>query len=263
MANDSAGIQGAQIVVDGVGKRYGRHTALESVTTTFDPGQRVGIVGESGSGKSTLARLVMGLERPTSGAIVVDGLELGQRLATPSGRRDYWRRVQLVQQDTASSFNPRFTFARALSVPAQRLLGLDLRAAETEAARVVDAVGLPDRLLEARPAQLSGGQRQRMALARALVVRPSVLVCDEAVSALDVSAQGRVLNLVKTYAVETGATLVFISHGLPATAFVSEEMVVMYRGRLVERGDTDTLMAAPTDDYTAGLVASYRELAAT
>lgn len=258
----AAGLTGAQIVVDGVGKRYGRHTALETVTTTFEPGQKVGIVGESGSGKSTLARLVMGLERPTSGEVVVDGRELGSQLSTATGRRDYWRRVQMVQQDTSSSFNPRFTFTRALSVPAQRLLGLDRAAAEAEAARVVDQVGLPERLLASRPSQLSGGQRQRMALARALICKPQVLVCDEAVSALDVSAQGRVLNLVKTYAAESGATLLFISHGLPATAFVSDEMVVLYRGRLRERGATTDLLASPTDDYTAGLVASYRELAA-
>lgn len=250
-----------EVRFDGVARRFGRTTALAGVDVAFRPGVRVGIVGESGSGKSTLARLLVGLDTPSQGRVTYDGQDLSAVLRSPAGRRDYWRDVQFVQQDTTSAFDPRCDFRDALTSPARHLLGASDAEADDLVRRTVVDVGLAEELLDRRPDQLSGGQRQRMAIARALVVRPSLLVCDEAVSALDVSVQGRVLNLLKTTTAATGAGLVFISHGLPATAFATEHLIVMYRGRIVEQGSTHDLLRDPRDPYTTSLVASYRDLA--
>jgi peptide/nickel transport system ATP-binding protein len=242
-----------------VTRRFGRtgHVALDGIDAAFGDGTRVGIVGESGSGKSTLARLAAALDRPTSGTIEFNGQPLAATLGTSFGRRDFRRAVQLVGQDTTSSFDPRRTLRDALRQPAVRLLGLDV--AETDAR--IDALaaefGLPDGAVDRRPTELSGGQRQRVSLARALIVGPRLLLCDEVVSALDVSVQGAILNAIKRYCVETGAGLVFVSHGLPATAFVAERMIVMYRGRIVEQGATHQVLTAPEHPYTRMLLAAH------
>ncbi|WP_176561980.1 ABC transporter ATP-binding protein [Mycolicibacterium palauense] len=252
---------GVRIVVDHVTKTFGagrtaRTTAVDDVSLAFDPGARVGIVGESGSGKSTLGRMIVGLERPSSGAVEVGGLRT-DAMTRPQVLA-FRRQVQQVAQDTSSSFDPRLRLREALRAPTMTLLGLDRRAADARADEVLEALHLPARLAERLPREVSGGQRQRFALARALVVRPRWLVCDEAVSALDVSVQGTILNLVKSYCRTDGAGVVFISHGLPAVAFLAEHLVVMYRGRIVEQGPTARVVSDPQHPYTARLLAAHR-----
>ncbi|MET2011754.1 ATP-binding cassette domain-containing protein [Microbacterium chocolatum] len=230
------------------------------MTFAVPPGGRVGIVGESGSGKSTVARIIAGLDRPTRGTVHVDGQDLRSALSTARGRRDYRRRVQLIAQDTTSAFDPRYTIRQSVRMPGQRLGGWTRPECDAAIEELVDELAIDSALLDRRPAQLSGGQRQRMAIARALLVRPRYLVCDEAVSALDVSVQGAVLNLLKRYSVESDAALLFVSHGLPATAFITDELIVMYRGAVAEAGRTTQVLARPTDPYTRALVGAYREM---
>jgi ABC-type glutathione transport system ATPase component len=255
-----------QLAVTGVVKEFGgrrqdRFRAVDDVTLTLDTTKRIGIVGESGSGKSTLSRLMMGLETPTSGSVALDGRELGGLLALTADRVAARRVLQFVGQDTTSSFDPRRTLREAIRDPAMLLRGLSRQAADEAVDELVETLGLAPALVDRKAGDVSGGQRQRCALARALVVRPKLLICDEVVSALDVSVQGSVLNRLKSYCESHGAGLAFVSHGLPATAFVADEMVVMYRGRVVEHGTTEQVVTAPAHEYTARLVAAYRRSA--
>ncbi len=249
-----------QLVVDAVTKRYGSArgpSAVSNVSLTVEPGELLGIVGESGSGKSTLGKMLAGLEAPTSGTITWDGSNLTRALGSRTGRTRYRRSVQLIAQDTTSSFDPRHTIRESLRVPAQVLGGLDRQAADAAVDRIVAQMGLPVETADRTAARLSGGQRQRMAIARALIVSPRMLICDEVVSALDVSVQGSVLNLLKRYCRESGAGLVFISHGLPATAFITDTLAVMSSGRIVEHGSTATVLVTPSHPYTRELVEAY------
>jgi len=243
-------------------KRFGHgrhsHVAVRNVTFCLVPGARVGIVGESGSGKSTLGRLLVGLDTLSEGRITFDGQDLGDILRSRARRLDYRRAVQLVAQDTSSSFDPLRRLRHAVRVPAQQLAGLDQAAADARVDEVLAALGVPEHLADRYPYEVSGGQRQRFALARALVVRPRFLVCDEVVSALDVSVQGQVLNLLKHSCIDTGAALAFISHGLPATAFVASELAVMVRGEIIERGSTADILARSTQAYTRHLLDAHR-----
>ncbi len=241
-------------------KRYGRKTAVHDVSFAVGTGERVGIVGESGSGKSTVAKIVVGLEKPTSGSVTIDGRDLSSLLSTRTGTLEYRRAVQLVAQDTTSTFDPRHTIRRSLRTPAQVLAGYDVPRADEAIAEIVNEIGIAEELVDRYPDELSGGQRQRMAIARALIIRPDLLVCDEAVSALDVSVQGVVLNLLKRYSEQHGAGILFVSHGLPATAFLTRELVVMNQGRVVEAGRTLQVLDNPQDDYTRSLVAAYRDV---
>jgi ABC-type glutathione transport system ATPase component len=166
------------------------------------------------------------------------------------------RRVQFVAQDTTSSFDPRRTLGDTLSRAARELLGANRADALALAGTTVRRLGLDAAMLERLPGQVSGGQRQRFSLARALIVNPHVLVCDEVVSALDVSVQGTILNLLCDIRDEFGTSIVFVSHGLPATAFIADELAVMYHGRLVEHGPTTQVVAAPEHEYTQRLLAA-------
>jgi peptide/nickel transport system ATP-binding protein len=240
-----------------VRKSYGRKVAVRDVSFTVEPGDRVGIVGESGSGKSTMAKIVAGLESASGGSVTVDGRELASLMSTRAGVLEYRRAVQLVAQDTTSTFDPRHTIRESLRVPAQLLGGHDTAGADAAIAEITQELGIAPGMLDRFPRELSGGQRQRMSIARALVVRPGLLVCDEAVSALDVSVQGVVLNLLKRYSVEHGAGLLFVSHGLPATAFITRKLVVMNQGEVVENGPTLDVLESPQHPYTRTLVAAY------
>jgi peptide/nickel transport system ATP-binding protein len=235
-------------------------TAVDDVSLSFETGgSTIGIVGESGSGKSTLARMVVGLQPQTSGSIAFNGNELAGVLRSGLQRRRFRRAVQFVGQNTTSSFDPRRTLRDAVRLPVMTLVGLDRRAADERVDEILTLMGLPIAYADRRPHQVSGGQRQRFAIARGLVVRPRLLVCDEVVSALDVSIQGSILNLLKRYCADNGAGLLFVSHGLPATAFIADEIVVMYRGQVVDRGATEDIIGG--DDvhpYTAGLLAAVR-----
>ncbi|SMH43208.1 peptide/nickel transport system ATP-binding protein [Rathayibacter oskolensis] len=251
---------GVRIECSHVRKEYRSTTAVVDVSFAVDAGARVGVVGESGSGKSTMAKIITGLERATSGAVTVDGQDLASLLSTRAGRLDYRRRVQLIAQDTTSTFDPKARIRESLRIPAQILSGLDRAGADGAIDAITAELGIDPALVDRYPSELSGGQRQRMAIARALVVRPGLLVCDEAVSALDVSVQGVVLNLLKRYSEDHGAGLLFVSHGLPATAFLTSELVVMHAGTVVEAGRTGEVITNPVHSYTSQLIGAYTAL---
>ncbi|OLT11913.1 hypothetical protein BJF78_25685 [Pseudonocardia sp. CNS-139] len=250
----------AHVAADGVtrvfgSRRHNRLVAVDAVSVEIDSTSMIGIVGESGSGKSTLARLLVGLDRPTSGTVLYGGR--GLDLLSRSAWKDFRREVQIVAQDTSSSFDPRRSLRDAVRLPAVQLCGLGTAEADARVDRTLELLGVPPALAQRRPGEVSGGQRQRFALARALVVEPRLLVCDEVVSALDVSVQGTILNLLKRYCRENEAGLVFVSHGLPATAFIADRLVVMHRGRIVEQGATTDLLDAPAHPYTAALLQAH------
>jgi ABC-type oligopeptide transport system ATPase subunit len=226
--------------------------AVNGINLRIEPKTRLGIVGESGSGKSTLARLLAGLEAPSSGHVKWHDQRLDQ--LDHAGRRRYRRSVQMVFQDPFTAFNPR---RRVWSSFRDVMLSWGDRheaSMRQRAEDVVQKVGLDVRHLDRFPHQLSGGQRQRMVIARCLLVKPDVLIADEAVSALDVSVQAQVLNLFRDLVDEFDLTLVFISHDLRAVGYVAEETVVMYHGDIVEAGNTERLMNAPQHAYTAALL---------
>jgi peptide/nickel transport system ATP-binding protein len=184
--------------------------------------------------------------------------EVAKLAASPRGNRQLRRVVQFVGQDTSSSFDPRWTLRRAIRKPARQLRGLSTAEADREIDALLVELGLDPAAADRYPSQVSGGQRQRFSLARGLVVRPRILMCDEVVSALDVSVQGSILNLVKRYCREHECGLVFVSHGLPATAFIADEIIVMKDGKVVERGPSGDVLRNPQHPYTARLVAAYR-----
>jgi peptide/nickel transport system ATP-binding protein len=248
----------AVISLDTVRKSFHGHDgrrfdALKGVNLEVGS-SRLGVIGESGSGKSTLGRIMAGLDTVDSGQVLFNGRPIREVLAGRQSREEFRRAVQFVGQDTTGSFDPRRTIGDALRAPVERLHGLTRSAAEERALTVFALLGLREDMLSRKPAHLSGGQRQRIALARSMVVRPRILICDEVVSALDVSVQGGVLNAIKDYCETSGSTLVFISHGLPATAFVAEDVIVMYRGEIVESGNAEATFRDPVHPYTASLL---------
>jgi peptide/nickel transport system ATP-binding protein len=234
------------------------HMALDNVDLRVSPSSTIGIVGESGSGKSTLSRLMVGLDQPTTGTVSLDGTPIRQLLAREVTATHFHRSVQYIAQDTTSSFDPRRSLRDSVRTPLRTLYGLDQAESDSRVDALVASLGLDPLLADRRPHHVSGGQRQRFAIARALIVEPRLILCDEVVSALDVSVQGSILNLLKDYAEKTQAAIVFVSHGLPATAFISKEMVVMNTGRIVERGLTATVLENPQDAYTQKLINAYR-----
>jgi peptide/nickel transport system ATP-binding protein len=248
------------IEVDGLVKVFGNprtgHPALGGVSLVADGKTRLGIVGESGSGKSTLARIIAGLDRPTRGSVTFRGREISSM--APSDMRDFRREVQLIAQDTSSSFDPRRTLRDSIRRPAQLLLGADKKRADELVDETLALVGLSPQMADRMPGQVSGGQRQRFCIVRALVVKPTLILCDEVVSALDVSVQGTVLNFLKNYCISRGAGLLFVSHGLPATAFVSNQIVVMKDGLLVEEGPVTQVLHHGQHPYTRSLVDAHR-----
>ncbi len=225
--------------------------AVNGVSLRVRHGSVLGLVGESGCGKSTLAKMLLGLETPTAGEIRV----LGESVAT-FDRKRMVRRVQPVFQDPYSSLNPRKSISSIISLPL-RVHGLGDRAeVARRVAEIMELVGLPRRLATAYPNQLSGGQRQRVAVARALIMKPEVVICDEPTSALDVSVQAQILNLLQDLRSELGLTYIVISHNLAVVEHIATEVAVMYLGRIVEHTDTRTLFAAPRHPYTRALLAS-------
>ncbi|HEX2314405.1 MAG TPA: ABC transporter ATP-binding protein [Thermomonospora sp.] len=236
------------------------HVAVEEVSFTLRAGETLGIVGESGSGKSTTANMVMGLLEPDAGEIRLLGRPWSHR--PEAERREVRRHVQLVQQDPLGSFDPRYTVERIVGEG----LGHPGRGRARHRDRIVELlrlVRLDPALLDRRPAQLSGGQRQRVAIARALAPEPSVLVCDEPVSALDVSVQARILDLFADIQERLGLALLFISHDLGVIYHASDRMLVMRAGRVVEEGPVETVFRAPRHPYTRGLLTALPSLPAT
>ncbi|MER7276105.1 ATP-binding cassette domain-containing protein [Dactylosporangium sp. NPDC000244] len=235
----------------GRGLRRPEIQAVAGVDLTVAAGETVGLVGESGSGKSTLARTIVGLERARRGRIVFDSTNVTR--GWPRGLR---RDVQMVFQDPRSSLNPRM---RVGDIVAD---GLRARPASVAAdvAKRLEQVGVDPALATRRPAELSGGQCQRVAIARALALRPRLLVCDEAVSALDVSVQAQILALLADLRAELGLTMLFISHDLGVVRQLADRVAVMYRGRIVEQGPAEQVYEEPAHEYTRSLLASALEL---
>ena len=226
--------------------------AVEDVSLSIQRGETLGLVGESGSGKSTFGRLLLQLEKPTSGDILFEGrsvLGQGERSA-----RELRKRIQVIFQDPYSSLNPTMTVRQMLEevLHVHRIVPKEARPARV--ADLLERVGLAPEFAGRRPHQFSGGQRQRIGIARALAVEPEFIVADEAVSALDVSVQAQVLNLMMRLQEELGLTYLFISHNLTVMRHISEHVAVMYLGRVVEQSPTETLFAEPLHPYTQALL---------
>jgi peptide/nickel transport system ATP-binding protein/oligopeptide transport system ATP-binding protein len=234
-----------------------RLVAVDGVTFTLPASRTLGIVGESGSGKTTLARCLTRLVEPDAGSIAFDGREL---VGMPAGEFQRVRReMQIVFQDPYSSLNPQMTAGAALA-EALRVHGVATRAeAPAQVAELLRLVGLPAQTARRYPRELSGGQRQRVAIARALAPRPRLLIADEAVSALDVSIQAQILNLLVDLTERLSLTTIFISHQLSVIAHVADAVAVMYLGRIVESGPVDEVFGNPQHPYTAALLAAHPE----
>ncbi|WP_326731770.1 ATP-binding cassette domain-containing protein [Streptomyces phaeochromogenes] len=236
----------------------GGRVAVDDVSLTLPPGGSMGVVGESGSGKTTVARMLVGLETPTSGTVRIDGEPMITGGTTSHSRAERLRRarrIQLVFQDPYASLDPRQTIGHGID-ELLRLHEPDHDRRRTRATELLDQVGLDARMARSTPGALSGGQRQRVAIARALVSRPKILVLDEAVSALDVSIQAQVLNLLADLRDDIGIGYLFVTHDLAVAQQVTDELIVMHEGRVVERGATDRVLTTPEHPYTRNLLAA-------
>jgi oligopeptide/dipeptide ABC transporter ATP-binding protein len=230
--------------------------AVDDLNLTLGHGESLGLVGESGCGKSTLVRVIARLLDASEGRIVFDGDDLAQiparRFAATAARRD----IQMVFQDPTDSLNPRFTAREAIREPLQLLLRLPRAAADARVDEVAAQVGLPAELLPRFPHQLSGGQKARVGIARALAVKPRLLILDEPTAALDVSVQAVVLQLLERLRVELGLSLLFVSHDLNVVRLLTDRVAVMYLGKLVEIGPSEQVFRTPLHPYTQSLISA-------
>ncbi|HEY1160162.1 MAG TPA: ATP-binding cassette domain-containing protein [Terracidiphilus sp.] len=273
----------ALVEVDGVSKSYPRRAGLrtemqhvvEDVSLTIESGETLGLVGESGSGKTTLARMILGLAEPSRGTVRVDGIDVAR--ASRAELRRLRRQMQPVFQDPYAALNPRM---RVLEIVTEPLLihhadrkevsepgneaGIrtDRAALRAKAIELLGEVGLDESALGRHPHEFSGGQRQRINIARALALRPNLLILDEPVSSLDVSVGAQIVNLLRRLQHEHGLTYLFISHSMPLVRYLSTRIAVMERGRLVETGEAVALCANPQEEYTRQLLKATPELPA-
>jgi peptide/nickel transport system ATP-binding protein len=273
------GREGAPLVVENLGKVYGARgwfakgegvAAARNVSFRLGAGRTLGIVGESGSGKSTVARCVMRLIDPTSGRIMLDKADIAQ--LSRAQLRPHRKAIQVVFQDPYRSLNPRWTVAESL-IEGPVNYGTPRDEALAEARRLLGVVGLPEDAMERYPHMFSGGQRQRIAIARAVAMKPDVLVADEAVSALDVSVQAQVLDLLDDLQKRLGIAILFITHDLRVAAQICDDVMVMQKGEVVEYGPAGDVLAAPKHAYTRALIdaapgrgwdfQNFREMAAS
>jgi peptide/nickel transport system ATP-binding protein len=239
------------------GRRTGEVRAVNHVSFAIERGQVYGLVGESGSGKSTIARMIMGLTAPTSGDILLDGENITARRSTiPHGRK-----VQMVFQNPGSSLNPRRTVGQSVAVPLDAH-GHPRGDRGRRVAELLEMVQLPASFSQRYPHELSGGQKQRVAIARALAVAPELVVLDEPTSALDVSVQAKVVDLLVDLGRRLQLTFLFISHDLSLMRNFAEKVGVLYLGKIVETGDTESVFANPQHDYTRLLLASVPVISA-
>jgi len=233
--------------------------AVDDVSFEVAEGTTVGLVGESGSGKSTVARALLKLLTPTAGTILFRGQSILPM--AESEFRPLRKEMQMVFQDPIGSLNPRMTIESILGEPLEihfPKLGREER--REKSAAMLRRVGLPTDGLQRYPHEFSGGQRQRIGIARALAVEPKFLICDEPVSALDVSVQAQILNLLKDLQEELNLTLLFIAHDLAVVRHMSDQIVVMHHGKIVEKGGADAICEAPQHDYTKRLLAAIPHL---
>lgn len=228
--------------------------ALSNVNLRIESGRSLGIVGESGSGKSTLARLVMALDTPTTGTVRFMGDDLAA--LSPQALRAARRNFQMVFQDPYASLDPRQSIARIVAEPLDAQGGTSRQAQRQQAAEALESVGLRATDLDKFPHEFSGGQRQRIAIARALITRPRLIVADEPVSALDVSVQAQVLNLMQDLQTQFGVTFLLISHDLAVVHHLCDDVAVLWQGQVVEQGPPQQLFQTPQHPYTQTLLAA-------
>jgi peptide/nickel transport system ATP-binding protein len=242
--------------VTGLSKSFVSHTlfgpstrsqALRDVSLRVHAGGSVGLVGESGSGKSTLVRCILGLEAPDAGDIFYKG----ERLARGANAKG---QIQPVFQNPSSSLNPRRKIANIIGEPLAVHSDMSPQQISAEVGRLLDLVSLPRDMADRYPGQLSGGQCQRVSIARAVALRPALLIADEATSALDVLVQRQIVDLLIALRAEFGLALLFVSHNLAITQLVCDQIAVMYRGELVERGPTEQVINSPSAEYTRALI---------
>jgi len=268
----------ALVEVDAVSKSYPRraglrteqNTVVENVSLNIEPGETLGLVGESGSGKTTLARMILGLVEPTRGSIRVDGVDLAGASRTELHRLR--RQMQPVFQDPYAALNPRMNVLQIVTEPwaihgfgaadgsADQKANGNRKTLRERAVELLRQVGLDESALGRHPHEFSGGQRQRINIARALALRPKLLILDEPVSALDVSVGAQIVNLLRRLQRDYGLTYLFISHSMPLVRYLSTRIAVMERGRLVETGEAVALCDHPQEAYTRQLLEATPEL---
>lgn len=242
-----------QLVVDFGTKRKPFH-AVDIVDLEIAPGETLGLVGESGSGKSTIGRAVLGLNPVSQGKVTFDGKDISHIHA--KDRRDIAEDLQVVFQDPYSSLNPSLTVGQILSEPLMAKKGMSEEEARARIKDLLDKVGLPQDAIDRYPSRFSGGQRQRIAIARALALSPKMVICDEPVSALDLSTQAQVLNLLSDLRAGSNLAYLFIAHDLAVVKHLSQRIIVLYRGRIMEEGDASDVYNAPSHPYTRALIAA-------
>lgn len=229
--------------------------AVNGVSFSVEKGQTLGVVGESGCGKSTLIRAIAGLVKPTSGTVYLEGKQVDY-----NSRKDVQalrRRVQMIFQDPVASLNPRMTIREIIAEPLVMFFPeMDADARTTRVHALLDRVGIPRRNANRYPHEFSGGQCQRIGIARALAAEPKVLLCDEPVSALDVSIQAQVVNLLQDLQRDMGLTLIFVAHDLGVVRHISDEILVMYLGGMMEKAKADVLVQDPQHPYTRALLSA-------
>ncbi|QRM32204.1 ABC transporter ATP-binding protein [Microvirga sp. VF16] len=228
--------------------------AVQDVSFSVERGETLCIVGESGCGKSTVARLLMRLVEPTEGRVLLEGIDIAS--LNKHALRDGRRRMQMVFQDPYSSLNPRLTAGQIITEPVENFERMTRKKREALAADLLKKVGLAPEIMHRLPSELSGGQRQRLGIARALSLNPAIIIADEAVSALDVSVQAQILNLLMDLQEELGIAFLFISHDLGVVEHIGHRVAVMYLGRIVELASAEALFANPVHPYTEALIAA-------
>ena len=236
----------------------GAAPAVKDVSFTIERGETLGLVGESGSGKSTIARMVMGLIEPTSGDVLFDNQPITG--LAPRKLRHLRRRLQIVFQDPYAALNPRMRVADIVAEPLIIHRACPRSALRTKVSELLRAAGLDDSALPRYPHEFSGGQRQRINIARALALRPELIVLDEPLSALDVSVAAQIANLLRDLQREFALTYLFISHSMPMVRYLATRIAVLHNGRMIEYGDTAQICSAPRESYTQTLLAATPEI---
>ena len=253
-----AGQEGYLLEVSGLGMRYGSNTVLDGIDMTLQPGESLMLLGESGSGKTTLSRCIAGLIDGYTGSVQLRGEELAN--STRKRSLAHRQEIQYVFQSPFSSLNPRRTIGESLSVPLEMSGRLPRSQHRETVEDALDAVRLGRSFYDRRPGDLSGGERQRAAIARALVNAPSVLVCDEITSALDVSVQASIVGLLGTLRAERGLSILFVTHNITLARHVSDHIAVLNKGVIVDRGTVDEVLENPTHAYTQALLSDIPQL---